>query len=282
MAMKKFLVFCVIASSSACHGSSASDATDASIDASDDVSAAAPKSGYIGLEIRGGEGRPTQSVAYANFQSEPFEDDFAEPGAPCTVGHVPPPSDAGVVDAGPPSGESAGPIHIVGGPMPTVLTFDGARYSRLSTSDEQWNGGDTIDVNAEGAETPAFMQSLRFPRRAMWASPLSDVNGTIPISRSEALTLQWQPTEGILEVDVGFSGANVGEVRDVRCAFDASTGSGVIGRDIVAQLPLTDLAAMRYASFQATAITRRTFRVADRDIVIEARNWVYSAGAMTF
>jgi hypothetical protein len=256
---------------------------EASMDAIDVVDAALPKSGYIGLEVRGGQSRPVSSTAYANFDREPFDArSFPEADTPCQVMRVPEPTDGGIPDAGPPSSESAGTIHISGPPGSIALTFDGTGYSRFDSTDEAWNGGDTVTIAAEGAETPAFMQSILFPRHANWMLPLADMSGSVPVGRTQPLGLQWDPTDGIIEVVLGFSGGNVGDVDAVVCAFDASAGHAMIGPEVLQDVPLTNSAAMHYGSITVTAINRRRFQAGDRDLIIEARTYVYAAGVATF
>ncbi len=121
---------------------------------------------------------------------------------------------------------SAGAIHLTGG----VKTIDLApkadgTYSPVSGSTSLFNGGETLTVNAEGKDVPAFTTSLTVPSLVTLTAPAAP-GGALTVTRSAGVTATFTGTTGTVVLYFGLAGTS--SAHTATCTFAASAGTGVV------------------------------------------------------
>ena len=142
---------------------------------------------------------------------------------------------------------SAGIITVSGGHQAVTLVPEGGAYSAYFAPQQLWDGGETLTVQAAGAEVPGFEVTLVAPAQPTMTAPtlapailptvapdgsVTSFGGST-IVRSQDLVFQWTggtPSTS-LQILVGEGGTS-----SLQCVFDAGAGMGVIPAAVLGHL----------------------------------------------
>lgn len=134
-------------------------------------------------------------------------------------------------------------------PLAGTIPFEDGYHSNVLTGD--LGGGEQITISTTGADIPAFTTTLPFPLAPIFtftASTSADANGyaTVPVSRGEALALQWDARGSSSQIEtIQNSPSGSENAPTVSCQWDAEAGEGVIPQEVMSRLlPGTQLLVM--------------------------------------
>jgi len=148
-------------------------------------------------------------------------------------------------DAGPVMADNAGVLTIKGGKLAAagVTLSPGANgaYSPTTGSTQIFAGGDTVTVDAVGAQVPAFSgKALQTPNDIVLTSPTFDTAAKTSFPRDADLNVAWTGGgTGNLNVNVTSIRSGTRSVT-IACTFGASGGTGVVPTAALSKLDQTD------------------------------------------
>ncbi|MCB9669819.1 MAG: hypothetical protein H6734_10145 [Alphaproteobacteria bacterium] len=157
-------------------------------------------------------------------------------------------------------------------PYPTAgtITIDGAPFGPAEGSGEygglgwepgaaQFAGGETVDVQAEGGEVPAFTTTVRVPPRFAVTQPVW-ASEPLPVPVAEDLEVVWDGTDALPTV-VTMVGYDDGGAEVVACAFDSAVGSARVPSRVLRALDAPS-GALWVSRFDIELATAGDFTVA--------------------
>jgi hypothetical protein len=160
---------------------------------------------------------------------------------PCAIDDCPIfAADAGVI---PPKNASAGTVHVAGGSVPLQLVPSGSTYAPAQGPARLWNGGEQLDVMADGADVPSFDLKVTAPSYVTVTAPAwPAVGAKIAIDRTQSLPIAWSGgSDGT--VQVGIYALTSTRSTSVTCGFPASSGSGSVPPSVLAKIPAAPTSA---------------------------------------
>ncbi|HTL35583.1 MAG TPA: hypothetical protein VL326_20785 [Kofleriaceae bacterium] len=136
---------------------------------------------------------------------------------------------------GPTTYVSGGTVTITGLTQAvTMMPASDKMYAPVSSQQALYTGGETITVNATGADAPAFTLSLTAPARASITAPAKPSSGGLTIDRAHDFAVSWTGGGGKVYLYIsGPSGTN----STISCGFDASAGTGTIPAAALMMVP---------------------------------------------
>jgi hypothetical protein len=135
-------------------------------------------------------------------------------------------------DAGAQQFPSAGDVSLSGGTTPvTISPTANGTYTSKSATTTLWNGGETLTMQATGAQVPAFNGTLTAPFKVTLSTPTMS-GQSITVNRSTPFVLTWTGA-GSSTVIVSFSTTNT----IVSCQFDGTAGNGSVPSSALQNLP---------------------------------------------
>jgi hypothetical protein len=153
-----------------------------------------------------------------------------------------------------PPGAAAGTVTVSGGAKTVTLQTSALGPVSESTNALYWNGGQTLSVSATGATVGAFNATLVVPQQIVVIHPYLPATGSVAISRSGGLTLDWsggQAGQAVFVLAAGSGGSSTSAI----CRYPASQTHAVLPAQVLMMFPAG------LASFSASTQDRQEKRV---------------------
>lgn len=254
-------------------GDGGSQATGGSGGSGGTGAAATLKSGYVSLVQSVMEIQGTQYASHSLSAS--FVDVSGGAGDwACTTAHdgecVVYDCSGSVTDGGVAAQQaSAGTLHIsAGGTTITMSPEADGSYTAVTGQSRLWTAGQTLAVQADGDEVPAFTGSVAGVDAALVSAPAFPAAGTaMSISRSQSLTVSWSgQTAGNIFVILARSdtAGAVTHTVSATCTYPASVGSAVVPSTVLSAIPAGDS-----GSFAVYGGDRAELAAGDWSVVIQ-------------
>jgi hypothetical protein len=137
---------------------------------------------------------------------------------------------------------SAGTIRIKAGANTVNMTPQPDNtYTPVTGQTRLWDGGETLEVKADGADVPSFSGVLTGVEPALVQTPSFPTSGApMTIARNQNLVLSWTGgSYGKVFVILARSESSGGTTHSVSatCTFDASAGSGTVPSTVLMAIP---------------------------------------------
>jgi hypothetical protein len=171
--------------------------------------------------------------------------------ASCTLASCPRTDGGGAAPGPPRTPVSAGTLTFSGVGAP--VTFD-ASGALTVPGMGVWSGGETLSVQASGADVAAFTVSLTAPGRARVLTPPrpSDTNARIAIDRASGFTVTWTPApSGTLAITISTDHPDA--FLSLECETAASAGSYTVPATALLALPTDGAGSTVLAETRAEA-----------------------------
>jgi hypothetical protein len=144
----------------------------------------------------------------------------------------------------PPAQPSAGDIDVAGLDDVTLSPDDTGSYTPASGTTALFKVDTQIKISASGAEIPKFDHTIAGPSQIGMTAPVWPTDDTnLEVDRTKDLVLSWAyGTTGTVAVTM--SGVSVGtstiKTVSLACHYNASAGTGTIGKSTLGKLPADD------------------------------------------
>jgi hypothetical protein len=158
--------------------------------------------------------------------------------APTTTATTPPP-------ATPPKMPTAGDIKVTSLEDLTLSPDANGLYAPKSGQSQFFTTGQTIDINAVGADVPAFQKTITAPSRISVTGPTWPALGTpLAIDRSQDFVLTWDNTPdpggaATGDVQVTISTISTDKMASMVCKFSVAGGTATIPAATMGKLVAT-------------------------------------------
>jgi hypothetical protein len=171
-----------------------------------------------------------------------------------------------------PPGASAGTVTVSGGPKTVTLTTSAFGPVSESSNTRYWDGGQALTVTATGDTVGAFSATLLIPEQILVTHPYLPGTGSVPISRSAGLTLDWSGGVHGQAVFVLAAGDATGATSAL-CRYPAAQAHAVLPASVLSMFPAG------LASFSASTADQHDQRVGNWQVTVSSSfNAVYDTG----
>jgi hypothetical protein len=153
-----------------------------------------------------------------------------------------------------PPGAAAGTVTVSGGSKTVTLQTSALGPVSESTNALYWNGGQLLSVSATGATVGAFNATLVVPQQIVVTHPYLPATGSVAISRTGGLTLDWsggQAGQAVFVLAAGSASSSTSAI----CRYPASQTHAVLPAQVLSMFPAG------LASFSASTQDRQEKRV---------------------
>lgn len=245
--------------------------TNPSTDAGD-ASANPTKPGFVAALARAS----TKTIQLeATFLQAPFTDPSCSVTSegPCTV-TVCKQRDGGAPSL--PVYASAGRVRFTGGKPSAEVAVMPDEMRRYTGVFEPYDGapllgGEAIELEASGADVPAFSVAATYPALLTLATPSPAAPGPITVRRDRDLEMSWSRGAPGVSLEISILAGSVGDNRRTTCRLPSESGRGSIPASVLSPFPAgTDLDVLTWAT--------RKQKVGDFDVELVVAGEVF-AGA---
>lgn len=156
-----------------------------------------------------------------------------------------------------PNPRTAGTIQVstVSGTSVTLAPAADGTYPPESGNTPFWFPGDTVSVEAGGADVPAFSVSVPAPSSIEITAPID--GPSIDVDASVDLSFAWTgsgPSAGKVLVSLSSNDTAAGLTGVLGCELDPGAGQGTMPASLLGKLPPSNLAALSVSVVSRTSI----------------------------